>query len=60
MLSESKDAADAHTLVGHLGNMLIIHITIPSAFLCKKNTFLDFCITQINHLRDKLQQIIEI
>ena len=35
MLSESKDAADAPTLGDHLGNMLIIHITIPNAFLCK-------------------------
>ena len=34
MLSESKDAADAHILGGHLGNMLIMHITIPNTFLC--------------------------
>ena len=47
MLSESKDAADAHILGCHLGNMLIIHITITNDFLCKKNTFPDFCITQI-------------
>ena len=57
MLSESKDATDAHILGGHLGNMLI---TIPNAFLCKKNIFPDFCITQIGHLRAKIQQIIEI
>ena len=36
MLSESKYAAEAHILGGHLGNMLSIHIIILNALLCKK------------------------
>ncbi len=55
MLSESKYAAEAHILGGHLGNMLSIHIIILNALLCKKKKFQIFFITQIGHLRAKIQ-----
>ena len=52
-------------LGGHLGNMLISHLSYytlyhPKRLLVSKNTFPDFEITRIGHLRAEMQQIIDI